>query len=254
MLDLHALPESRRLKVSVVLPTYNEAENIVSLIEDVGTHIPKDWDREIIVVDDNSPDGTLETARAAYGDHPDVVLLLRTEDRGLAKSLRAGLERATGDRVVAMGADFTHDPRDIPKMLMVSGAYDIVVGSRFCAGGNMHSTIHYIASLYYNRMIRVFLRTQVQDNLGGYFVMSRDKLNELPFDKIFYGYGDFFFRLLYHAQKRGFTIVEVPAFYNARRAGNSKSNFGKLLLSYSLAVARLVVERLRARRSQRRAA
>jgi dolichol-phosphate mannosyltransferase len=242
------------MKVSVVLPTYNEAENIVALVKDVHTHIPSEWEREIIVVDDNSPDGTLETAREAFKENTDVVLILRTEDRGLAKSLRAGLERATGDRVIAMGADFTHDPSDIPKMLQVSGAYDIVVGSRFCAGGNMHSTTHYIASLYYNRMIRVFLRTQVQDNLGGYFVMSRAKLNELPFDRIFYGYGDFFFRLLYHAQKRGFTIVEVPAFYNARRAGRSKSNFGKLLLSYTIAVLRLVLERLRARHSEGRKA
>jgi dolichol-phosphate mannosyltransferase len=240
------------MKVSVVLPTYNEAENIVALVKDVHTHIPLEWEREIIVVDDNSPDGTLETAREAFKENTDVVLILRTEDRGLAKSLRAGLERATGDRVIAMGADFTHGPSDIPKMLQVSGAYDIVVGSRFCAGGNMHSTVHYIASLYYNRMIRVFLRTQVQDNLGGYFVMSREKLNQLPFDRIFYGYGDFFFRLLYHAQKRGFTIVEVPAFYNARRAGRSKSNFGKLLLSYTIAVLRLVLERLRARRSEGR--
>jgi dolichol-phosphate mannosyltransferase len=235
------------VKASVVLPTYNEAENIVALVKDVHAHIPQEWEREIIVVDDNSPDGTLETAREAFKENSDVVLILRTEDRGLAKSLRAGLERATGDRVIAMGADFTHDPSDIPKMLQVSGAYDIVVGSRFCAGGNMHSTIHYIASLYYNRVIRVLLRTQVQDNLGGYFVMSREKLNQLPFDRIFYGYGDFFFRLLYHAQKRGFTIVEVPAYYNARRAGRSKSNFGKLLLSYTVAVLKLVIERLRAR-------
>ena len=241
------------MKVSVVLPTYNEADNIVALIRDVRAHIPDDWDREVIVVDDNSPDGTLEVARAEFGEDPEVVLILRETDRGLAKSVRAGLERADGDRVVAMGADFTHDPGDIPKMLLVSSAYDIVVGSRFCAGGNMHSTIHYIASLYYNRMIRVFLRTQVQDNLGGYFVMSREKLHQLPFDKIFYGYGDFFFRLLYYAQKRNFTIVEVPAFYNARRAGSSKSNFGKLLVSYSLAVMRLVFQRARDKYARTRA-
>ena len=237
------------MKVSVVLPTYNESENIVAIVKDVIAHIPEGWDREVIVVDDSSPDGTLSVAREEFGDDSDVVLISRDTDRGLAKSLREGLERATGDRVVAMGADFTHDPRDIPKMLMVSDAYDIVIGSRFCAGGRMHSTVHYVASLYYNRMIRIFLRTQVQDNLGGYFVMSREKLAVLPFDKIFFGYGDFFFRLLYYAQKRGFTIVEVPAFYDARRAGRSKSNFGKLLLSYSLAVAKLSLRRLRDRKN-----
>lgn len=236
------------MKVSVVLPTYNEADNVTAIIGDVLANIPDGWDREVIVVDDNSPDRTLEVAEEAFGGDPNVVLIRRETDRGLAKSLRAGLERASGDRVIAMGADFTHDPRDIPKMLTVSSVYDIVVGSRFCAGGNMHSTLHYIASLYYNRMIRVILRTQVQDNLGGYFVMSRAKLNELPFEKIFYGYGDFFFRLLHYAQRKNFTIVEVPAFYDARRAGRSKSNFTKLLVSYSGAVIRLAIQRVRDKR------
>jgi dolichol-phosphate mannosyltransferase len=236
------------MKVSVVLPTYNESDNIVELVHEINEQIPDGWHRQIIVVDDSSPDGTYEKVQAEFGDEPVVLPILRTTDRGLAKSIRAGIEAADGDIVIAMGADFTHSPREIPKMLQVVGPYDIVVGSRFCAGGRMHSTVHYIASLYYNRMIRVLLRTQVQDNLGGYFAMRSEQLRRLPFDKIFFGYGDFFFRLLHYAQKEDMTIVEVPTTYEARREGNSKSNFGKLLISYTIAVLKLTVQRLRDRR------
>jgi dolichol-phosphate mannosyltransferase len=97
-------------------------------------------------------------------------------------------------------------------------------------------------------MIRVLLRTQVQDNLGGYFAMRVEQLRKLPFDKIFFGYGDFFFRLLHYAQKQSMTIVEVPTIYEARRQGTSKSNFAKLLISYTIAVLKLTLQRLRDRR------
>lgn len=236
------------MKVSVVLPTYNEADNIVDLVNEIKKHIPDGWERQIIVVDDSSPDGTFDKVRAAFPEDAEVVPLLRTVDRGLAKSIREGIEAAEGDIVIAMGADFTHDPREIPKMLQVVGPYDIVIGSRFCAGGRMHSTVHYIASLYFNRIIRVLLRTQVQDNLGGYFAMRSEQLRRLPFDKIFFGYGDFFFRLLHYAQQEHMTIVEVPTTYEARREGDSKSNFLKLLFSYSIAVLKLVAQRVRDKR------
>lgn len=238
------------MKVSVVLPTYNEAENIVDLVREVARVVPEGWQHEVVVVDDNSPDGTHRIVADEFADDPGVVAVLRETDRGLARSIRAGIERADGDVIIAMGADFTHDPREIPKMLNVIESYDIVIGSRFCAGGRMHSTIHYIASLYYNRMIRVLLRTQVQDNLGGYFAMRSEQLRRLPFDRIFFGYGDFFFRLLYYAQKVGMTIVEVPTTYEARREGTSKSNFGKLLFSYSAAVARLTWQRFLDRKAR----
>lgn len=236
------------MKVSVVLPTYNEAENIVDIVLTINKYVPDGWERQIIVVDDNSPDGTYAKVTEEFGDEPVVLPILRQTDRGLAKSIRAGIEASDGDIVIAMGADFTHDPREIPKMLAVVGAYDIVIGSRFCAGGNMHSTTHYVASLYYNRMIRVLLRTQVQDNLGGYFAMRSEQLSRLPFDKIFFGYGDFFFRLLHYAQKQKMTIVEVPTIYEARRDGASKSNFSKLLISYTVAVMKLTWQRLKDRR------
>jgi dolichol-phosphate mannosyltransferase len=86
--------------------------------------------------------------------------------------------------------------------------------------------------------MRLLLRTQIQDNLGGFFTIGKKKLFTLPFNNIFFGYGDYFFRLLYFAGKKGLTIVEIPAQYHNRTKGMSKSNFLELLLSYTAAVIR----------------
>ena len=157
------------MKVSVVLPTFNEVGNIVELVRSILQHVPSPWETEIIVVDDNSPDGTYQAVADAFKDDRRVVAKLRTTDRGFAKSIRAGIECATGDQVLVMDTDFTHDPAEIPKLLHVSEVYDLVSGSRFCPGGNMQDTRHYLASLIYNWVLRVILRTQVQDNLGWIF-------------------------------------------------------------------------------------
>ncbi len=227
------------MKVSVVLPTYNEAENIVLIVQAVIEHMPPDWDYEVLVVDDNSPDGTYEAARTVFAGNPRVVPVLRTEDRGLAKSIRAGLERATGDYVVVMDTDFNHDPAELPRMLHLALASDIVVGSRFCAGGNMQDLRHYTHSLVYNWFIRLMLRTQIQDNLSGFFAADRSLLMGLPFDPIFFGYGDYFFRLLHFAQWSDMRVLEMPVQYQTRIHGRSKSNFLRLLFSYTWALLKL---------------
>ena len=87
------------------------------------------------------------------------------------------------------------------------------------------------------------LRTQVQDNLGGYFAMKREKLLALPLDEIFYGYGEYFFRLMYFAQRSGLKVVEIPALYRVRSHGASKSNFLGMLFSYSRAALSLRARR-----------
>jgi dolichol-phosphate mannosyltransferase len=227
------------MKASVILPTYNEAGNIVGLVEEILANFPPDVEPEILIVDDDSPDKTCEVAKNAFAANPNVRVLLRTQDRGFAKSIRAGIEQATGELVIVMDTDFTHDPVEIPRMLHIARIYDIVSGSRFCAGGNMQDRKHYLASLVYNWLLRALLHTQLQDNLGGYFVMKRDKILSLPLDRIFYGYGEYFFRLLYFAERRGLKVIEIPAIYRVRTYGSSKSNFLRMLFSYSRAAISL---------------
>ena len=237
------------MKASVILPTYNEADNIVGLVEEILTNLPTDVEPEILIVDDDSPDKTYEVAKNAFATNRKVRVILRKEDRGFAKSIRAGIELATGEFVIVMDTDFTHDPAEIPRMLHIARACDIVSGSRFCAGGNMQDRKHYLTSLAYNWLLRLLLRTQVQDNLGGYFVMRREKILSLPLDYIFLGYGEYFFRLLYFAQRYGLTVIEIPAIYRLRGYGTSKSSFMKMLSSYSRAA---ILLRIRGRALMRR--
>jgi dolichol-phosphate mannosyltransferase len=227
------------MKVSVILPTYNEAGNIVELIREIISHMPGDWAYEIIVVDDNSPDGTYQVVKTAFDGNKAVIPVLRTKDRGFAKSIRAGIEIAQGEQILVMDTDFTHDPVEIPRLLYIGKIYDIVSGSRFCSGGNMQDVQHYIASMLYNWVLRLVLHTQVQDNLGGYFTIKKEKLMQLPFDKIFFGYGEYFFRVLHFAKQNRMTIVEIPALYRVRHLGSSKSNFLRMLLTYFGAAIRL---------------
>lgn len=221
------------MKVSVILPTYNEARNIVRLITEVRACITAPWECEIVVVDDNSSDGTCGAVESCFGDDPAVTTILRTSDRGLANSIRTGIDQAEGDYILVMDTDFTHRPEEIPLMLHVVQKVDLVSGSRFSAGGQMHDTAHYLASFIYNLLIRLIIRTQIQDNLGGFWVARAERIRKLPFGAIFFGYGDYYFRLLHYAQAFGFTIVELPSNYAARAGGQSKSNFLKLLCTYS---------------------
>jgi len=226
----------------VILPTYNESENIIELINQIIKNIDGDFRKEIIIVDDNSPDKTYNKVKEHFNNNPDVRALLRTEDRGLAKSLLAGIRQAKGDQVVIMDTDFTHDPIEISNLLYISKVYDIVSCSRFCVGGNMDDKTHYILSLLFNWFLRLILRTQIQDNLGGYFTIKKEKLDSLPLDKIFYGYGDYYFRLLHYAQKNGYSIIEIPGKYRTRTKGSSKSNFLRLLFLYTSEVLKLRIK------------
>jgi dolichol-phosphate mannosyltransferase len=226
-------------KVSVILPTYNEAGHIVELISQIISNIPLNWAYEVVVVDDNSPDGTYDKVNNAFCDNVSVVPILRTTDHGFAKSIRAGIEKASGEHILVMDSDFTHDPVEIPRMLHIGAIYDIVSGSRFCPGGSMQDTGHYIASMLYNWFIRLVVRTQIQDNLGGFFLIRKTMLSQLPYDEIFFGYGDYYFRLLHYAQSAGMSVVEIPARYNLRLTGTSKSSFLRMFLSYTVESIRL---------------
>lgn len=238
--------------VSIILPTYNEFQNIVPLVQDIIIAMPEAWRFEVLILDDNSPDGTYDHAKRAFADDEHVRVILRTADRGFAKSIRQGIEDARFAQVVVMDSDQTHDPVEIARLLHVAQIYDIATGSRFCAGGRMVDTTHYLVSLTFNWTLRLLLRTQIQDNLGGYFTARRDALLALPMDHIFTGYGEYFFRLLYFSQRAGLSIVELPANYRLREAGKSKSNWGRMIATYSLAAISLRLASWREKRAKRR--
>ena len=251
---LNAQPAPTVIDVSVVLPTYNERDNICDLIDAIRRELtPAGYAYEVLVVDDSSPDGTAEVVRRRYnidahgsgrlpGDaHATVRLVVRTQDKGLANSIRDGLILAQGRTLVVMDTDFNHDPAMIPQMVDLLRYYDLVIGSRFVMRGGMEDRLRYHFSQAYNIFIRALFQTQIQDNLSGYFAIRRERLYALAplFPAIFYGYGDYFIRLLLAAWRQDWKILEVPVFYILRRHGDSKTGFWSIFQQYTAAVLRL---------------
>ncbi len=226
--------------VSVVLPTYNERGNIVPLIEAIQGELGRAGiTYEILVIDDNSPDGTAQLVRERFGHDANVRLHVRTQERGLATAILHGIRQATGDCVAVMDTDFNHDPAKLPQMVKFLEYYDIIVGSRFTMGGGMEDRWRYVASFIFNFFVRFVLRTQIQDNLSGFFTMRREKLLAMDLDSIFRGYGEYFMHLLFMAWKKNYHILEVPTFYHLRRHGKSKSRFFHMLITYTLAALKV---------------
>jgi dolichol-phosphate mannosyltransferase len=242
--------------VSVVLPTYNERDNILDLIVAIQQGLePMATPYEVLVVDDSSPDGTAALVyehfdlaesgknewQGTCSQYGQVRVVVRVVDKGLAKSIRHGLEVARGSTLVVMDTDFNHDPAMIPQMVDLLRYYDLVIGSRFVMRGGMEDSLRYALSFAYNIFLRLLFRTQIQDNLSGFFAVRQARLFQLAeiFDKIFYGYGDYFIRLLLVAWRRDWKILEVPVFYILRRHGDSKTGFWRIFRDYTTAVIRL---------------
>lgn len=223
-----------KIKASVILPTYDEAGNIVKLIEAVKHELAlKRIAHEIIVVDDNSPDQTGILAQKYFSKIPEIRVIIRKKEKGLATAIRTGFEAAVGDVVVAMDTDFNHEPELVPRLVQKCDEYDVAVGSRFVKGGGMANRTRELLSRLFNMfLVRPIIGSPVHDNLSGFFAMRRAELDKLPFDKIFYGYGDYFIRLIYLAKKQGNIFAELPSFYKDREYGASKSKFLSMFSHY----------------------
>jgi dolichol-phosphate mannosyltransferase len=230
------------MKASIILPTYNEKDNIVELIRAIFGALTTCTDFEVVVVDDNSPDGTGEAVRQNFDGDSRVKLFVRTNERGLATAIRYGAERAGGDILVFMDTDFNHDPAILPQMIRFLEYYDIIIGSRFVMAGGMEDRFRQFSSLIYNYGIRLLFHTPVHDNLSGFFSIYRDKLMALDLDQIYYGYGDYFIRLVMVAHRRGYNMLEIPVFYRLRTRGHSKTQFLSIFKKYTLALITLRIK------------
>lgn len=233
------------IDVSIILPTYNEKENIVDLIREILKMLQNlSGKPRIIVVDDNSPDGTADLIRKHFSGHPEVSLILRKEERGLATAIAAGLEQAQTEIVVVMDTDFNHHPKDLPRLLEKLSQADLVIGSRYISGGGMKtSRLRYLGSWVFNIFIRVVLGSPVKDNLSGFLALKKKIIAQLKGESIFFGYGDYCIRLIHYARKAGFVIEEVPVVYEFRLGGESKTHFVKYLIDYVKATLALRFQR-----------
>lgn len=234
------------MDISIILPCYNEINNMGLMIDDLMNVMPSNKKYEIIVVDDDSSDGTSLFLENKYKDMPNIRTIVRKEDRSLAKSIRTGIDISCGNHIIVMDSDYNHPPAYVPLFckILESPNVDIVVGSRFLFGGASTSKNRFLLSKIYNVFINTFLGSSMTDNLTGFFGIRRDKIMLLDFDKIFWGYGDYYFRFLAYTQGYGLYHVQVPIKYGHRKFGESKTRFLKIFFKYTSEVLRFSFKRL----------
>ena len=214
-------------KKLVIIPTYNEVENIEKIIAAVSDI---EGNYHILVIDDGSPDGTPDAVRSIQKQCPDRIFLIeRSGKLGLGTAYVAGFKWALEhdyDYIFEMDADFSHNPADLPRLLAacVEGGADMSVGSRYCDGINVVNwpmgriLISYCASIY----VRTVLGFRIFDSTAGFVCYSRKVLETIDLDAVrMKGYG-FQIELKYTAHKLGFKIAEVPVVFVNRKEGTSK--------------------------------
>jgi len=209
----------------VIIPTYNERENLADLIDrvldlDVGAHV--------IVVDDNSPDGTGELADELAAHNGRVFAVHRPGKMGLGTAYIAGFKRALAegaDRVVTMDADFSHNPRYIPALLALTDQHHLGIGSRYVPGGGVMADWgkhRKFLSWGANYFARLMLGLKAHDCTAGFRCYQREVLQSIELDRIFSNGYSFLIEMLYRCQRTGYSVGETPIIFENRRRGSSK--------------------------------
>ncbi|MDX1468428.1 MAG: polyprenol monophosphomannose synthase [Acidimicrobiia bacterium] len=209
--------------VTVVLPTFNERENIGAVTAAVLDH-----GYRVLIVDDGSPDGTGEIADDLSHRHERVQVLHREEKQGLGRAYQEGFERALAEGaevIIEMDADFSHDPADLPRLVdAIAAGADVAIGSRYVPGGSTPDWPFYRRAISRggNLYARRMLGTQIRDMTAGFRAFRRGALEQLPFERAqASGYG-FQVELAWHAHVGGLTVEEVPVVFRDRVRGTSK--------------------------------
>ncbi len=215
--------------VWLILPTYNEAENIGPIVAAAVqrlAEVTKDF--TVLIVDDNSPDGTGDAADVLAKNYAQVQVLHRKGKEGLGRAYLAGFAVALengAELVLEMDADFSHDPRDLPRLVRAAHSEcDLAIGSRYVPGGGVRdwTMLRKLISRGGGIYARTILGVDVQDLTGGFKCFKRETLEAIDLDKVISnGYG-FQIELTYRAIRAGKTVQEVPIYFTERRAGESK--------------------------------
>ncbi len=220
--------DSNLLPIRVVLPTYNEADNLESIVAAVLAAAPEGTG--ILVVDDASPDGTGELADRLAAADPRIDVLHRREKRGLGPAYVAGFGRALAsgaERIVQMDADFSHDPADVPRLIaatMDGAGADLALGSRYVEGGGIGDwgRARKAISRWGSTYARTWLGLDLQDLTGGFKCYRREVVEGIRMETVSaLGYA-FQIETTYRAVRAGFRVVEVPIIFSDRRVGESK--------------------------------
>lgn len=215
----------------VLLPTYNERENISELIRQT---LALSSGVEILVVDDNSPDGTADAVEQAFGNESRVHLLRRSGKLGLGTAYSAGFRYAIEheyEKVISMDGDFSHDPRFIPDLIRVSEQFDLVIGSRYVPGGGTENwgLFRKVISRTANLTAHVILSMKQADCTSGYRLYRVELLKRLDFDSVIADGYSYLIEILCRASRQNSKIGETPILFVERRHGKSKISRKEIL-------------------------
>jgi dolichol-phosphate mannosyltransferase len=213
-------------RVSIVLPSYNEKATIKDAINRICKSVGKEL-LEIIIVDDNSPDGTWKIVQNMR--NPKVRLVRRMNERGLASAYARGMREAKGNVVVWLDCDLGIPPEDINKLVKKLRDYDIAIGSRYVDGGqDTRAKWRVWLSVMINLFANLILGFDIRDYTSGFAAVRKEVLDKVKFTPT--GFGEYFIELMYKCVKKGYRISEVGYIYGTRKGGLSKSDGNKLVL------------------------
>jgi dolichol-phosphate mannosyltransferase len=217
------------MRTWLVIPTYNEAENVERIVRAAGAELDRllPGDYRLLVVDDNSPDGTGRIADALAAELDRLEVLHRPAKAGLGHAYKAGFARALeggAEQVIQMDADFSHDPRYLAELLSAAAEADLVLGSRYVEGGGVRDwgALRRLISRGGCLYARTILRTGVRDLTGGFKCIQRRVLETIDLDTVRAEGYVFQIEVTYRALLAGFAVREVPIVFRDRTAGTSK--------------------------------
>jgi dolichol-phosphate mannosyltransferase len=211
-------------QILIIIPTYNERENIVLIIPEIKKVLPQ---AHILVVDDSSPDGTAQSVRDIASTINDVHLLERSQKDGLGRAYISGFKWALQRPykfIFEMDADFSHDPKYLPDFLNAIKENDLVIGSRYVSGVNVINwpMSRLLLSYCGNKFASILTGISVKDCTGGFKCFRRELLEKLDLDKVSSSGYSFQVEINYYAWKKGFRITEIPIVFTDRKHGVSK--------------------------------
>jgi dolichol-phosphate mannosyltransferase len=220
----------------IVIPTYNEAESVPVLIEQIQARLPE---ADVLIMDDSSPDGTAVIAERLFASRPEYArhrVICRTGPRGLGRAYCDGFQRALDagyDRILQMDADLSHDPKYLPDLLAGSDQADLVVGSRYCPGGGVQDwPLHRILlSRFAGAYVRAVTGIRIADPTGGFRCWTRRALQQIDLPTLQSEGYSFIVEMAFRASRAGMRVVEVPIVFTDRRYGQSKMSTRVMLES-----------------------